>query len=255
LIKDSNLIINNSANPEKNESSIKYNFDNKKKNNLDKNDINYNIENNFDPSFQKSFSSEDVLLDNSNIQIQKAGKTTAEKNLGIFLSDKTNKLGVKNVIIKEKEEQKENSNKVASKNLINILSKNSKVKNDADFSITMTVRDQSEIPLTMEFFNQTKLILDKIEGKYEEKNDASLNKENKIKVINIKEENRIDEKNKDLEESELDNSIRDILQNYKLSLLYINSKENIDKLATLHVNEEEAKKIENFFKNKYSIII
>jgi len=208
---------------------------------------------------QKSFASEEVQLDESQAKIHKSSKTNEEKNLGFeLISNQKNKLGVKNVIIKEKDEEIENLNKIASKNLVNILAKNSLVKNDANFSVTVTVSDYSEIPLTMEFMNKTNLILDKIEGKFEEKNELNqklIKGGNKIKIENAIQENDLDEKNKDLEDSDLDNSIRNILENYKLSLLEINCKENIEKLATLHLNEEEANKIEKFFKNKYSIII
>jgi len=199
-----------------------------------------------------------VIIDKSQIEIEKATKDQiyTENKLGLLLSNKANKIATKNIIIKEKEEGKENKNEIASKNLVNILADNSETKNNPLFSVTMTVfTDQSEIPQTLEFINKTNLIIDKIEGKNsEEKIDNKYNKiNNTIKVENIIEEN--DEKANLLEDSNLDSSLKNILENYKLSMIDINNKENFEKLGTLHMSEEEAKRLEKYFLNKHSIII
>ncbi len=208
-------------------------------------------------NIQKSFESEDVNENSISLMKGSSNKISAiEYNLDLFLSNKSNKIAAKNVVIKEKEEEKEQVNKIATKNAVNILGENSQIKNDGLFSVTMTVyTDQSEIPQTMEFINKTNLIMDKIEGKVnEEKLDNKINKINSLKVTNVIEENVKDEKVKFLEENDLDNSIKDIFDNYKLSIHDFNSIENLDKFATLKINEDEAKKLENFFKNKHSII-
>lgn len=193
-------------------------------------------------------------------------------NVNLFVSNNCNKNKIANkniVIIKDKDKENEsnsnNSNWIKSKNnnnknLINILaSENSQTKSDGVFSVTMTLySDQSEIPQTLEFINKTNTLLEKIDGKCDDKNNINkIPKNALIKIQDVIEESENEEKAKVLDNSdiELDNSIRNIFEHYNLASLNFNNKENIEKLGTLHLNDEEAKKLEKFFKNKYSIII
>ena len=113
--------------------------------------------------------------------------------------------------------------------------------------------EQSEYPGgTLEFMNKTNFINEKFEGKLDEKNFNRILKANTLKITEVIQEKEEKEKFLDESSEDFDKSIKNIFDNYNLSIFDFNNKE---KLGTLRISEEETKKLENFFKNKYSLVI